>query len=656
MSGTWTTTIATYLFLDLDWSEVRQDISGNRTLVRLTLKLRHTGTGIWFSAPKSGVLHGQSFTYTGGFSGTGTKTLRTRDVWVSHNSNGSKSQSFSASFNPAITYQGSYRGNQSVSGTASLTAIPRASSITSFSIGSNLQVGTSNTVSLSLSRANSGFRHDIQLRDGSTVIASWNGESLPTSLTISSSQVNTLLSRMSSTTTRRLTLRVQTKSGSTNIGNAVTSTATATVNSNVRPTATGLSISVDGTRRDNSRGKYVQNYSRASVKFNENAVGGASIVSRSITIRHNGTKGNVTVINATSGVSNVLTQSGTYEVIATVTDSRGRTNTQTRSTFTVTAYNQPSITEFEAVRDSSAPTKVLITRRGAFSPMGSGDNTVTIQVQRRLGSGSWSNVVSNTTTTSSTFGTTIESTSNNVTRSYEFRMILTDQFGGRAEAMTMVPSQRVVLDIHKNEGVGIGKIHEQGVLDVNGDIFADGTLQIVPRPDGGNKSNPIQIYSTDRNGHGYIEYWGSDGVRKGHVGFGTTNNNVFTVANENNSHVNIIGNDLRINDTIVAQRGNNSNGQWVRFYDGTQICWNGNFSQMNNLTNTEGPLYRSPSVTWDFPMPFSSHVVVSVDSENWAFWSGAFNTTTSRVSVIEWASTRGHSGNPKKIMAVGRWK
>lgn len=143
-SGSNTTTIASYLFLDLSWQDIETDVAGNRTKVRLTLQLRHTGTGVYFSTSKSGVLHGTSFTYTGGFNGTGTKTLSTRDVWVTHNSDGSKSQTFTASFSLNITYSGTYRGTSSVSVTASLDTIPRASSLTAFSMGNSLQINTTN--------------------------------------------------------------------------------------------------------------------------------------------------------------------------------------------------------------------------------------------------------------------------------------------------------------------------------------------------------------------------------------------------------------------------------------------------------------------------------------------------------------------------------
>jgi hypothetical protein len=48
----------------------------------------------------------------------------------------------------------------------------------------------------------------------------------------------------------------------------------------------------------------------------------------------------------------------------------------------------------------------------------------------------------------------------------------------------------VVLDIHKNEGVGIGKIHEKGVLDVEGDSYFEGNSYFDGTIRQGNKLVP----------------------------------------------------------------------------------------------------------------------------------------------------------------------
>ena len=126
-----------------------------------------------------------------------------------------------------------------------------------------------------------------------------------------------------------------------------------------------------------------------------------------------------------------------------------------RVTFTVHAYSPPKITSFTAVRNSSTPTTVNIGRYGNWSTLG-GDNPITIVIKRG------STIIQNVTGTSGTVSGTLVDTGRSVTSSYTYTVTLTDSFGNSASASATVSTDKVVLDIHKNEGVGIGKIHEQG--------------------------------------------------------------------------------------------------------------------------------------------------------------------------------------------------
>src|SRR5699024_3253197 len=92
-------------YLRLYWDVQNTDISGNRSYVRLRLYL-YSDQRISFSDRKTGVLDGTSYTYTGGMSGTGYKLLSTKYVWVGHNSDGTKSQSFSGNLNLNISWSG----------------------------------------------------------------------------------------------------------------------------------------------------------------------------------------------------------------------------------------------------------------------------------------------------------------------------------------------------------------------------------------------------------------------------------------------------------------------------------------------------------------------------------------------------------------------
>ena len=85
---------------------------------------------------------------------------------------------------------------------------------------------------------------------------------------------------MSTVTSKTLTLWVQTKSGGTNIGSAVTRTATVSVHSSVTPTASGLKVSIYGSGRDKQINKFVQNISRVTSSFTGTARVRASVSSR----------------------------------------------------------------------------------------------------------------------------------------------------------------------------------------------------------------------------------------------------------------------------------------------------------------------------------------------------------------------------------------
>ena len=494
-----------------DWSAT-QSTSNNRSTVTVKMYLKSNGSmflsggtckcsikldGTWYD----------STSFNSSLSPSDGKVLKYTfpSVNLTHSSTGTKSFSLLGEVAFTNTYVTSGSSNLGSVGkfttsskTFTLNTIPRASTLDSFSISSHLKPSTANTVNLSITRKNSSYTHDIELRDGSTVLKTWTGQGTPSTLTIDSGTVNTLLSRMSNVTSRTLTLRVQTKSGSSNIGSAVTRTATATVHNDVKPTATGLKVSVYGSGRDNAIGKFVQGISRVTSSFTGTAIGGATVSSRKIVIRRDSDDSNSQTISSGSGTtSGKVTLSGTYEAIATVTDTRGRSATQ-RITFTVHAYSPPKITSFTAVRNSSTPTTVNIGRYGSWSPLG-GDNPITIVIKRG------STTIQNVTGTSGSVSGTLNDTGISVTSSYTYTVTLTDTFGNSASASTSVSTQRVVLDIHKNEGVGIGKIHEQGVLDVggnsyfDGDSYFDGTIRqgnkLVPTVEQGTWT-PYLMYDT----------------------------------------------------------------------------------------------------------------------------------------------------------------
>lgn len=667
-SKTWTTSYGRYVRLRITAQEVEVDVPNNRSKVRVTGQIYYNGgtraTNAYpqtYTVTVNGSQIGRQTGITYNLASGGTRGLTTyTSGWINHNSNGAKS----------VTVRGHITDGAGDTGAISqsyaLTTIARASTLSSFSMPNHLKPSTKTSFRLGISRKSSSFTHDIQLRDGSTVIASWTGQGTPSTLSLTTGQTNTLLNRMSSSTSRTMTLRVQTKSGSTNIGGALTRTATVRVHSSVTPNVSGLSVAIEGnSHAKNNVKRFVQNISRVSGSFTRSATGGASIRSSKLEIRRRSGGSDLQTINSNSGTfPRVVALNGQYQARGTATDSRGRSSNTgwvDLSNFNVLAYSTPQITEFSTNRKTGAETTVDIRRYGTFSGL-SGSNVLTIRLQKRAsGTTTWTNVVSDVTTTSNTFGATVPSTGNSVASSYEFRLYIVDQFGNSAEQISSVTTQRVVLDIHKNEGVGIGKIRERGVLDVDGETYIRGVLTAQIDSTG----SALRVQSDLTNGHGYVGYFGSDNRRKGYVGFGATNNNNFNIANEHSSEGDIrfipSSGRIRVNWDDVVASGSNSNGQWVKFYDGTQICWH-RMSPSRGPNVAQGSVFHSDSTTWNFPLAFIAEAsttawftTASVVGTSWAGLGGGA-TSAIRSSFTVYRGSAHNSIPQVSCTAIGRWK
>lgn len=642
----------------ITWSSTTS-ISGNSSSVTATLRFRKWQ--YWNSWNANG--HSVTITINGNsdsakrvfdLRNSGNYVVWSRTVTVNHDSDGSKTIKIGASGNTGVKL-----GTYNFSGDANLGTIPRASSLSSFSFNADLKNDTANRINYNVDRKSGGFRHQIQLRDGSTTVHQWdnissNGDS---TLTLTASEVNTLLNRMSSSTTKSYTLRIATRSGVDGgwIGSAVSRNATATVHGDVKPSASKMSVSISGSGHDNSIGKYVQGITKVYGSFSRSAGYGASVSSSSFVVRRVSGSADSQTVNSYSGTTGrAVALSGSYEAIGTVTDSRGRKDTS-KTTFTVDAYSAPVITAFSATRDSGTPTKVNILRAGRHTPL-DGSNALTVSVQRRRGSGAWSNVVSDATMWGSSFSSTVESTENNVSLSYDFRVYIKDQFNRDAEIVTTVSTQTVVLDIHKNEGIGIGKLHERGELDVAGEAFFRGKISL----DADDSGSVLNLTGNTPTGHGYINYFGSDNVRKAYVGFGGVDSNWFRLVNESGGPVNIVGSEVRANGTSIVDSGSNKNGDWVRFYDGTMIC-RGYVVKTLTINQAWGGLYYANVGKLTFPEAFSRvpYVQFINSSANAVFIATtANNTSTTQTGNIDIYRPNIGASDTYSIgyVAIGRWK
>lgn len=109
----------------------------------------------------------------------------------------------------------------------------------------------------------------------------------------------------------------------------------------------------------------------------------------------------------------------------------------------------------------------------------------------------------------------------------------------------------------------------------------------------------------------------------------------------------------------IINRGNNAGGGWVRFADGTQICWIEGIDTDGNSIGV-GSLYRGTSNTaWTYPVSFvsGSNVAVSAGQYNTASnrWASVVASSTTAASLNQWSPNSFTVPIPLTAMAIGRW-
>ena len=303
---------------------------------------------------------------------------------VSHNADGSKSISVSASFNNAD--RGTYLPTTgSCSGSLKLTTIPRA---TTPSIDKpSLDCGS--VIKISGTSASSNFSHKVYV--------TWNGTKTQIR-TIASGTTTTNFSYTIPTawekdipdsTSGIATFTLETISGSTSVGSK-TVNATIKVRSGVVPSIGTVSIS-DTNSICAGIGQYVQSQSKLKFTIATSGNQGSTITSVS-------TKFNDQTYSGSTFTTQAIQNSGTLSYTITVTDSRGRTATKSGS-INVVAYNPPSLTNVSAKRansgytvDESSGTYALLHFKVGFTSL-SNKNVTSFYIQYRAsGASSWTKI------------------------------------------------------------------------------------------------------------------------------------------------------------------------------------------------------------------------------------------------------------------------
>lgn len=470
-SGPWAGDVQLELWSDWQASKPEQ----NATLVNVQVRLISSGGGQIFSGNGTRRL----WLNVGGIEehydidpvlGKNQKrAIFGKDYLIPHNADGTKT----------ITVSCEYPINLGGYGTAKAQFTLKLNDIFKYSKGKDVSGTIGSPITLSVDRNDTRYIHSVEVRFGN-----WrqniNGDSRFVS-TYNWTPPMELCNQMPNSVKGNGSVTYITYQNGKEIGRDKKN-LTLTVPESVKPTLSSFSVRDTNTAVNNLLGdnKFVSVLSNLKVDFSKGTGAyGSTISSYSATIvgKPNSTYNEDGIIGSIEMVGNAVVE-------ATVTDSRGRTSEPKRVSIEFLDYFLPQIS-FEAKRVGANGEQIQVIRNAKVAPLpmnGSQRNTMRISFKvAPFGS----NTFTENNGPANTMFTSISQITNSAANldgtfssgsSYVIIGTVQDKFTS-SEFRVEVPTRSVLMSMDQT-GVGIGKIRERGVLDVAGDVYASGQLNV----------------------------------------------------------------------------------------------------------------------------------------------------------------------------------
>lgn len=444
----------------LEVTQGSQNVTNNTTTVNFTFKLAPIDTG-WnwtfnYETPVSYTITINGTNYTGSimsYDGSSTVTVKSGSQTITHNSDGTKSLSFSFSVTSLSDKYSYLPGSASASGSMTLTTIPRASTLT-------VSNGTLNVKqTISVTRQSTSFTHTIYMKCSSSSNTTICTKSTTTSFDVTPPA--SYATYYTSGTSATVTFTIETYNGNTKIGTNTYNISCAIPNNSTFAPTCSLGSASDPAGYYGTYGVYVQNKSKIKIKATGSGKQGATIKSYAVTI--NGVK-----YSSQEPTSDVINKSGSVSISATCTDSRGYTSAAATTTVSFAAYSAPTISALTVGRysDSAGSTADItgeyakITYTASFTQINSNKNsaTVTIQYKKHADSSYTNSSVNGSSTMSgstSAFAAVGDST-------YDILMTVKDKLSTTTKSVML---STAVAPMHFNangKAMGIGMVSPSG--------------------------------------------------------------------------------------------------------------------------------------------------------------------------------------------------
>ena len=334
------------------------DVSIVNNTSKVTAKLYYYGNGVSYSGYQKTwkiTIDGTTYSGTNTFTtSTSAQLLGTVSKTVTHNDNGAKTVSVSASFATGVSI-----GTLTTSKSLTLTTIPRVSDIevdkTSLFAGEDI-IATATPKS-------SSFTDVITLSMGSHTATLTSGEAY----TIPLNWLDAVPNAMKGTAS----VTVKTYNGSTLIGSK-TVNVTVKVPASAVPSVDSIEITEGVSSVATNFGVFVKNLSQLLVEITASGIYGSTISSVKTTVD------GITYAGA-QFTSNVIRTAGSLTVTVNVTDSRGQTANGT-TTVTIEDYEKPYV-NIEVRQSGTTATLTITGKVYAIDATGTAKNTKSLLLQ-----------------------------------------------------------------------------------------------------------------------------------------------------------------------------------------------------------------------------------------------------------------------------------
>lgn len=462
LSGSYQETFNNGYTVRTEW-EASQNIDDNYSDLTITLYLDCRSNYALYIGSRTHTVYidGSGYDITSSrisTSGGTTITLGSFDKRIYHNSDGTCDVDLSTTLDMRATINGSYVGSvDGGSNTITLDRIPRMSIITDKMDGSR-ELGRQHTIHIN-KFLSGNITHTLwYVIRGEKGSSGWHYIAKNTkSLDLTFTSTTNYIELQPNSGTIYMDIGIDTYKDGKKFGETTYNTDWYMhVPYSIKPIIKDIQV-IEADDKTKGLGVFVENHSKFNIITTAEGNRGSTVKNVKVTVAENTLWG----ANATS---KEVTANGDVTVTVTVTDSRDRISTDTR-TVKVEPYALPSILKFSGYRLEKDEKTVTIVRNFKMSSIAE-KNTCRWKTERRIvGSTNWTTIQEGTDKVLNLNALTYNVNPN---FEYEFRLTITDYYTSATQSFFVGSSFRLVEFHSSGTGLAVGQIAKRaGFFDIN---------------------------------------------------------------------------------------------------------------------------------------------------------------------------------------------